>query len=243
MCAAAKAHAGDARVAEEACAALANFAVGGPVPCQRIYEAGGGLAALAAMGSHGKRGVVLQEGCAALANLTQHAAAAEQLAAAGAGRVIAGAMSEHLGNERLQIFGVLALDNLGYSGLDLDEQSEASGGGGGGGGLSSVAAARKAERLKRTQLDVAAAEPLAAPLRVCAAMNAHPSSAKLQELCCRALANMAADGEGGRRAIAQSGGLALVCAAIGLHSEHPGVARRGCSALGNMAAGLSLIHI
>ena len=56
-------------------------------------------------------------------------------------------------------------------------------------------------------------------------MNAHPSSAKLQELCARAR-NMAADGEGGRRAIAQSGGLALVCAAIGLHAEHPGRAAR-----------------
>ena len=43
-----------------------------PGGCEKLWilerQAGFGLAALAAMGSHGKRGVVLQEGCAALAN-------------------------------------------------------------------------------------------------------------------------------------------------------------------------------
>ena len=78
-----------------------------------------------------------------LANLTQHAAAAEQLAAAGAGRVIAGAMSEHLGNERLQIFGVLALDNPATRGSTSTNRARRAAAAGG--ALSPVAAARKAD--------------------------------------------------------------------------------------------------
>ena len=80
------------------------------------------------------------------------------------------AMADHQMDERLQMFGVAALDNLSYTGLMPLEHNASHLG------------------------DVAGSSPLSMASRVAIAMKTHPTE-KMLELGCRAMANLAQEGE------------------------------------------------
>jgi len=212
VCSALQSHPDDAAVQEEGLAFVANVAFEGREGRQELVRLGCPVLLCRALAAHQSRHAVLQEGCAALANLSQEEAAADALSKAGGGLLVAHAMADHLGDERLQMFGVAALDNLSYTGLVVVER----------------------------ELSVQAGEdagnaPLSMASRVCAAMAAHRSSEKMQELGCRALANLAQESDACRRSVVQAGGATLVCRAMQLAITSPQLQRRGCAALANLA--------
>ena len=126
---------------------------------------------------------LLQEGCAALANLSHDPDGTAEAASGGGALYVAVAMAAHIDDERLQRYGVAVLDNLGATSKH-DEQDR-------------LGSAKPVSSSGAQQVH------LSAPARVCAAMAAHPNSAELIELGCRAISNIAQESATSRRTVTE----------------------------------------
>ena len=210
MCVALQTHLDHPAVQEEGCAFVANVAFDGREGRVELVRLGCPLLLTKALAEHQGRHAVLQEACAALANLSQDEVAANELSKLGGGKLVAKAMADHQMDERLQMFGVAALDNLSYTGLMPLEHNASHLG------------------------DVAGSSPLSMASRVAIAMKTHPTE-KMLELGCRAMANLAQEGEACRRSVVKAGGAALVCRAMQNNPSSAQLQRRGCAALANLA--------
>ena len=163
---------------------------------------------------------VLQEACAALANLSHDPAATDEAKASGGATYVAAAMAAHIDDERMQRFGIAVLDNLGVSGILAEDEHR----------LHTTSYASSVGFNNASQI-----AQLSSAARVCAAMKAHTESTALLEIGCRALANLSQENESVRRSVVHLGGPQLVCDAMQRFLDHTNIQRRGCAALANMA--------